>query len=211
MNGQLEARIARLCVLYEDMRIELRAVSAPSMPRLDVLDPEGRDEERQDVGKYRRHYFLRRSIGTLHEFAEGLRLLQDWPEFSAALSIAPDDLTVIWNSSVAFFESKESLIEKVRNDIGGHFGNDAATFAVANIDSKAFGKVELSYDEMGHCDARLHFAGSIAASAFVRHLPGSNLQEKLDGFINGVLVEGYGHAANAVHFLLVLYLWPRFS
>lgn len=35
----LDAYIARLCVLYEDLRIELFAISADSIPNLDVLDP----------------------------------------------------------------------------------------------------------------------------------------------------------------------------
>jgi hypothetical protein len=192
------------------MRIELLAVSARSMPRLDVLDPAQRNTEPGDVGKYRRHYFLRRSIGTLDEFAEGLRLLQERPDFSAVMATAPADLAAIWDSSIAFFESNESLIKKVRNDIGRHFGNSAATYAISKLDPKAMGKVELSYDDTGRCDPRLHFAGEIAASAFLRHLPGGSVQEKLDGFIRDVLVEGYKHAAQAVQVLLVLYLWPRF-
>jgi hypothetical protein len=78
----LDAHIARLAVLYEDLRVETSAIKAHSIPCLDVLDPE---HEHRDVpariGSYRSHYFLRRSIGTLSEFADGLRLLTECEEF----------------------------------------------------------------------------------------------------------------------------------
>jgi hypothetical protein len=55
----IDAFIARLCVLYEDLRIELFAISADSIPLLDVLDPAEENTEKQGRGKNRRYYFLR--------------------------------------------------------------------------------------------------------------------------------------------------------
>lgn len=70
-KDMLPAIVARLAVLYEDLRIELLAVSTLDIPVLDVTDKE-----------YRRNYFLRRSIATLWEFAEGFRQLNGCSEFS---------------------------------------------------------------------------------------------------------------------------------
>jgi hypothetical protein len=103
----VDAYIARLCVLYEDLRVELRAVSAPSIPLLDILDPADAHTEAQNVGAYRRHYFLRRSISTLYEFAEGLRLLGDCPEFATILATADQQTAALWDKGIAFFHSQE--------------------------------------------------------------------------------------------------------
>jgi len=71
------AYMARLAVLYEDLRIETSAIYLQSA-ELDITDE-----------KYRRNYFLRRSIGTLVEFAETIRLLEDCPEFQSLKSSYP--------------------------------------------------------------------------------------------------------------------------
>src|SRR6185295_17600985 len=63
-DTQISARIARVCVLYEDLRIEVLAMAEKRISRLD-----------QNGDRFRRLYFLRRSIASLFEFAEALRLL----------------------------------------------------------------------------------------------------------------------------------------
>jgi len=210
-NQLVDAHIARLCVLYEDLRIELKAVSAPSIPLLDVLDPSDAGTEPHSVGAYRRHYFLRRSVCTLFEFAEGLRLLGECSEFEPIMAGADTPIVSLWDKSVEFFRSRERFIQDVRNDVGGHFGSKAAIYAVPNIDPKAIGKIELRYDDDQRCEPRLHFVASIAGVAFLKHLEGATVKEKTEGFIRNVLLAGYHHATNSVQVLVVLHLWPRFG
>jgi hypothetical protein len=208
----IDAYIARLCVLYEDLRIEVFAIKASSIPELDVLDPAGENTDILAVGKYRKNYFLRRSVGTLKEFAEGLRLLDDNPEFKKLASSFDKDMETLWKISITFFDSKEELIKKIRNDIGGHFGSDAAIYAISNLLPDAIGTSEFIYDHHNvPRDPRLHFAGEIAATASLKHLSGANAEEKVAGFIKGLVVEAYRHAAQSVHVLVALYLWPRFG
>ncbi len=40
VQRQLNAKIARLCVLYEDLRVEVYGIAARSIPALDTLDLE---------------------------------------------------------------------------------------------------------------------------------------------------------------------------
>lgn len=208
----VDAYVARLCVLYEDLRIEILAINANNIPSLDVLDPAGENLEFKDVGKYRRNYFLRRSIGTLYEFAEGLRLLAACPDFAWVSAAFDDDTAAEWNAAIGFFHSKERLIQSVRNDIGGHFGSKAAIYAVPNLGTGTVCKIEIKYDvQNSPRPPELHFAGEIAASAFLRHLPGTSVDEQVGGFMTDVLVQGYRHATECVHVLVVLYLWPRFG
>jgi hypothetical protein len=209
----LDAHLARLCVLYEDLRIETFAISADSIAKLDVLDP--LDENSEDlarVGRYRRNYFLRRSIGTLFEFAEGLRLLNECPDFSLIKADFDAYVRGIWAEATDFFQQNEGLIKEIRNDIGGHFGLPAAQFAVENLNVDAVGKIEVILDEDRRPrDPRLHFAGEIAASAMCKRLPGHDLHEEMGDLIKNRVAEGYRQATMCVQALVALHLWPRFG
>src|SRR5262249_51580354 len=160
--------------LYEDLRIELFAIREDSIPGIDVLDPADENAESRDIGKYRRNYFLKRSVGTLYEFAEGLRLLNSCPDFAQIKSAFDDETKRSWDAASEFFNSEEVLVKRVRNDIGGHFGSKAAIYATAKLSPKAVGKIEFRVDPH---DARLNFAGDIAAAAFNRHLPGATAED----------------------------------
>ena len=63
-NLEFHAIIARLSVLFEDLRIEEYASRPEKLEELDI------------IGKsYRKMYFLRRSIATLVEFASAIEML----------------------------------------------------------------------------------------------------------------------------------------
>lgn len=191
----LNAYVARLTVLYEDLRIELIAVAQPSIPILDVTDE-----------RYRRHYFLRRSIATLVEFAETLRLLNECNEFQDIRSRFNPEITKYWDKALQFFAKHEALLKKVRNDIGGHFGEQAAIYATTHLDSAAVGKIEAEYLKTVH----LHFAGEIAAAATLRHLSGSTTEH---GFIRllRIVVTSFRHATRSTHCIVFCYLWEKFG
>jgi hypothetical protein len=66
-----DAKLVRACVLFEDLRVEIRGARERSLPALDILDPE--EENRLSpagTGQYRRFYFIRRSLATLRDFGE---------------------------------------------------------------------------------------------------------------------------------------------
>jgi len=190
----LSARMARLCVLYEDLRIELTAVAQKSIPLLEATDK-----------RYRQNYFLRRSIATLVEFAEGLRLLNKTPGFATIRNAFPTEVTERWNMGVSFFAKNEKFFLRIRNDIGGHFGEEAARFAVSNLDPEAVGKMEVRGRTI-----HLHFAGELAATAATRHLLGSNSEQKFKVLLTRC-VAGYKQATTCVHCLAVIHLWPKFG
>ena len=98
-----------MSVLYEDLRIETMAIAEDSIPALDVTDP-----------RYRRHYFLRRSIATLVEFAEALRLLNNCSDFNDVRSGFDMEVIEKWGEGITFFRENEAFLERIRNDTGGH-------------------------------------------------------------------------------------------
>src|SRR5487761_47777 len=194
-GSPLPACIARLAVLYEDLRIETLAVAETSMPVLDVTDE-----------RYRRNYFLRRSIATVVEFAETLRLLDGDVDFQTIRFGFNPEMAKSWAKALRFFAKHEALLQSVRNDIGGHFGQKAARYATANLASGVVGKIEAKYLRTVH----LHFAGEIAATATMRHLSGSTNTRKFL-YLLRVVKTSFRHATRCVHLIFFTYLYPRFG
>jgi len=189
--------IARLCVLFEDLRVEIQGIAADDLGSLD------------EVGfKLRQLYFLRRSICTLVEFAEALRLLQA----CTALSELREKLDAerSWVRAVRFFYKRELFLKQVRHDVGGHFGSQAARFAVENLLPSATGTIEVAFYSAKGGGAKLTFASEIAATALLRHLSGRTSEGKVRHLVR-LCVVAYRHAVRAVDCITVLYLWNRFG
>src|SRR5258708_3015412 len=119
----MHAWLARLCVLFEDLRIEVHCLYDESISASTQVD-----------ANVRRLYFLRRAVATLVEFAETLRLLDDNSEFRRLKGSFNASAFVQWSEAGAFLDSNESFLKQVRNDVGGHFGSAAALYAVDNFE-----------------------------------------------------------------------------
>jgi hypothetical protein len=206
-EADANARIARICVLFEDLRIELIGLDllAPS-----VIDSSAQDTHFDVAGyRLRRIYFLRRSIGTCCEFAEALRLLNETDAFQPILANFGQPAHAAWRESVQYFRDHERLWREIRNDVGGHFGEAAARFAVENFLNDAFGSLEIRWDDRSESgDCVLAFASEIAATGLLKRLPEPTLEGRTNGLFTRV-VDAYGQAIRAVHCLVREHLWPR--
>jgi len=194
----VQIQIARLCVLYEDLRIEFYALREDSLPNLDVTDP-----------RFRVNYFLRRAIATLVEFAEAVRLLSELDDFQQFVQSVDEPLRSYWSNGSSHFKSNERLLESIRNDIGGHFGSKAATYALENLSADAVGRMEFrgtGKEQTMH----LHFAGELVATAMLRHLEGDGVEDRFHQ-ITQVSLEGFRQATLCVQFVAIGYLWDRFG
>ena len=210
-NLDFDAKLARICVLFEDLRIEMCGFAERSLPALDILDPEKENwiSPRQ-TGWYRQFYFMRRSLATLLEFEEATRLIRQEIESDAGKHLTfdglADDARAKWEAGIQFFDTNEPRLRRIRNDIGGHFGHPAARNAIANLQSGSFGHIALLD---GGQEVRLQFAGEIAAAALLKHLPNGDVNE-FEAFLREWLSEWYRHAIDCVYILVREYLWERF-
>jgi hypothetical protein len=195
----LSAYIARLSVLYEDLRVESLAIREESISPFDNVTDR----------LYRKHYFFRRGIATLLEFAESLRLLDGCPDFYRIRSTFNAAALEDWAQAIQFFDKHECLIQRVRNDIGGHFGHPAAKFAVENLHPSVVGEIEIREVEKGLL-LHLHFPGEIAATASIRHFTKLTGERKFSRLAR-IVVVGSEYATKAFHTLVVTYLWQRFG
>ena len=196
--SEIDARVARVAVLYEDLRLENLAASEESIPKLDAS---GTD--------LRRFYFIRRSIGTVREFAEALEMLHQHAHFDEVKSRFDADARRMWDKSVRFFQRRDKDLRDIRNDFGGHFGYRPAWFAINHLHD---GPVIFEYAaDRGRQrgNVRFKFAGEIVAIGMRRHARADN---PVDHFrlMFRLALAGFGHAARCAQILAVYDLWPRF-
>jgi hypothetical protein len=198
------SRIAGLCVLFEDLRIEITGLF---LPRTDVDDVRGMIAG-FDIGGYklRQLYFLRRSIATCSEFAEAIRLLNESPGFRKLLSHFPADGQTTWRDSVRYFRNHERFWKDIRNDIGGHFGPKAAEFAVDSFLPDAGGAIELHLNHAGKGGVVLGFASEIAGTALLKHLPGENVEDQIAGLFKEAET-AFSHGVRAVECIVTNHIW----
>ena len=90
--------------------------------------------------RYRVHYFLRRSIATLVEFAEALRLLNACSDFVVVKSTFDDEVKRRWNDGIEFFAEQEEFLKPIRNDTGRTFRSQAALYAIEHLNPARSGK-----------------------------------------------------------------------
>ena len=154
----LHAHLVRLIVLYEDLRLELVGASEGEIELLDGT-----------TVNFRKQHFMRAAIGTTIEFAEEFRLLNESGDFQDIRSKFASVHLAEWRQAIDFFAEHEPAIEKIRNDIGGHFGYPAALYAVQNLNPNAVGWIKLELNYGNHTGKIWYeFAEEIAATAMER-------------------------------------------
>jgi hypothetical protein len=114
--------------------------------------------------------------------------------------------------SLRFFERHHQQIKALRNAVGGHFGDDAAALATRNLHPDATSKLEIIFHPSGKGGGpKLYYAGEIAATAFTKTLPGLKPSAEEIADTIQMIREAYSHATQAMHALIVLFLWDRFA
>lgn len=198
-ESNFEAIVARLAVLYEDLRIELFGIAEDSIPALEQLDV-----------RYRRIYFLRKSIGTLWEFAEAIGHLQRCPEFGVVSAEFTPEILAYWERAAGFFKRNKHRLKLIRNDTGGHFGLEAARYAALNFEPDAVMGIELTEPFTKRGRVFLNFSGEVVATAMLRHTIGVNREHQTTRLIKLARI-GYRQATRCVHCVAYCYLWEKFG
>jgi hypothetical protein len=197
-DKEMHALMAALCVLFEDLRIELSGQVEDNLLRMDECGKEGR-----------RFYFLRRSIATLYEFSEVIQELDGLEAFQRIKAGFDDEVGKHWSNSVRYFKGQHGYIARLRNNVGGHFGKSAAKVALANLMPDASGGLEVTFTDRGG-GAKLFFAHEIAATGALGQVPAASIQAKSKKLVRRALV-AYRKATWAVDCIAVAYLWDRFG
>jgi len=192
--------IARLSVLYEDLRLELEEL------RKVECKPE---EERTSADQYRVMYFLRRALSTLIEFRGGLTTVCLTREFKTTSLSAIDERYIA--DADQYLQAHWAKLKDLRNEFGGHVKLPGVQFATQHF-SDAVGSVTWNQSSEGwsmwlECD----FAGHVVAGAISSKLTaGTDVRAELCTAL-GVLSEGFRRAQAAMVALVHTFLWERFG
>jgi hypothetical protein len=193
-DEELDACVARICVLFEDLRLE--------------LDEAGLSETTAP----RRNYFVRRSIATLREFTEGLLRLNGLSGFQRVLQRLDTSHRGEWNSSIARLGELKDRINRERNHYGGHFSHNAALSAVRRLEYGGSNALEIYWvTAKNTAGPRFHFAHEIANLAL---LSGNTTGESTRDYFTGLLeiaFDGYKQASICTNIVAAKYLAPRFG
>jgi hypothetical protein len=205
-DREFAIRAARLCVLYEDLRIEYQGARSDDLKPLDELS-----------AMYRRFYFFRRSLVTLDEFGSALNRLNEIKSWKKYVEQHPDEqLRRRWREAVTFFQTNKKRFGPIRDDIGGHYLESAAKYSVNNLTPGSTGKMVVNLDyEKGIASAELHFSTELVANVVRRTM--TNQDPSLDELhvflseIFGMVTTGWQRAVDAVNIVIVKYLLLRFE
>jgi len=193
-DSDFDVCLARLSVLYEDLRFELMTASRT-------------DDDAE------RTYFIRRSVGTLREFVECLEWLNGLAEFAAVKRGFNKFQRGEWNSALAFLSQEKKRIYDERNAFGGHFSHGAAKAAIRHSDRSAGYSLEIQWVSGGHTpqSARLRYAETLSTLALVsqKH-DGDNVRDYTQNMLD-MFMRANEKAIACVNILVDHVLGPRFG
>ncbi len=141
-DDQFAAILARLCILREDLFLEVQGIVKDPIKHLDA-----------NSAKWRHGYFFRNSVKTLNEIASAIQVLRSNQEFKRALSREPDARQKFFHRFSKDIEQAQELLKHVRNSLGGHIKQSAVERALKSVDYGLNGKLErgTNYQDTHYC------------------------------------------------------------
>ncbi len=184
--------MARICILWEDFITEATGGASESIPEMDGNSPQ-----------WRRFFFLRNSIGTIHEIGMALQHLSCRPEFKFALSRQPRDKQISFKKACKELVARKKLIKDLRNKIaGGHVKQEAVAEGLKQMDAEIHGMLQAGKD---YRDIRFKFAHRLALETMFPGKTDRDSEKELESFIK--LIEGaVHHSLKMIEFVFSIYV-----
>lgn len=193
----MHVQFARLAVLYEDMQIEFAGADEERIAALERTDR-----------NTRRFYFVRRTLATLVEIDGAMHKLSMNPDFKRVRREMTKTERKGWDAAVKFFAKKHDFLNDWRNDIGGHFSDQAAEFAISDIHEDTVGAIEV-YRRGAGADVKMPFAYELVAVAMTKGRGEKSEKEFLNEAFE-FMKDAVKHAVNAIQIVTSVYLFDRF-
>jgi hypothetical protein len=157
--------VVRLCVLREDLLLELYGIANERIDRLD-------DNE----AFYRRTYFWRNSFRTLEEVRKVLERLNVQGEFCDALSKEPESVQKAFHKlGEDLKQASRDFLKDLRNAVGGHLDENRVQLALDTMDPAHEGFLVIG-ERLGTTHYR--FASDILWSVLLQDVPEEQRDEK---------------------------------
>lgn len=164
-DDQLAEEVARLCVLREDLALEMSGFYSENLGELDG-----------NSDAWRRAYFFRNLVRTIREIAIGFNRLAMNPEFKDILARAPLARQNEFKKAMSEMNSAHPVIKQIRDSVGGHVLNAEMRKALAGMHFERFGFIEV-----GESNGKTHyqFAGELVGEILMAGVPEEQRMVKL--------------------------------
>jgi hypothetical protein len=166
-DNPVAAAVARLCVLREDLFIELHGIIEERFEHLDA-----------NLSEFRRLYFWRNSLRTLKEIRDSLNQVNAEKRFRDALASETEGTRVAFKSlKKELNKTSEDMLVELRNTIGAHLDRGAMQDALNDMDPRREGLIEL-----GEIRGKIHykFAGELLIAILLRNVPDDQQEQKFE-------------------------------
>ncbi len=158
---------AMLCVLREDLLLELYGITNEEIERLDDNHP-----------AYRRTYFWRNSLRTLEEIQKVLTRLSFQGEFADAMAQEPEDVrTAFAQLKAGLNTAHREFLKDLRDTLGGHLSEKSIQTALDTMDPQ-----HEAFFEAGETVGKTHykFAVDLLWAPLLNELPEGERLEKAE-------------------------------
>lgn len=176
-NDPTATSIARLCVLREDLFLEIKGMDDEPIPSLDECSED-----------WRSIYFFRNSIRTLLEIRSAIETLKLNKPFVRALSRQPPALNKALMDLSRLLNTVHSLIKKLRNEVAGHLPHEAIDEALHRIAPDTNCLLQ-----MGNKSKEIHykFALEFVGATMLRHVEFVEAEKEWHKILKSALQTGF--------------------
>lgn len=190
-NDPIATSIARLCVLREDLYLELRGTVDEPIPPLDECSAD-----------WREIHFFRNSVRTLLEIRSAIETLKkSETDFASVLSLQPAPLNGALQDLSDALEEAHTIIKKLRNEVGGHLSHQALGEALQRIAPETSCLLQ-----MGDKAKEIHykFALEFIGATMLRHVEFVEAENEWEDILSKTYALGF-KAISSIDMLFVAY------
>jgi hypothetical protein len=199
-KSEMYNRIARICVLYEDLRIETGKLFGFSK----AFKNDG-----EVMNTFEVLYYIRRSTASLSEYRGALNQLCNDQEFKNQLNSLKKMFADHITEAYEYLEDNQKIIKNLRDSFGGHFLSRYVQHATENFPAEAIGKIEWISDPVNPWSLNIDLAANIITSGLGHALQSKeDLLEKFQSTV-AIISTAYRQVQHATYALVYCFLWNR--
>jgi hypothetical protein len=165
-DDPLAATVARLCILREDLFLEMLGMETSEIEALD-----------RNTHKWRQLYFLRNSIRTLFEIRSAIETLQRNRKFRELLKVQPQEQRNEFQRLLREFTKAHGLLKDIRDSTGGHVPQARVQAA---LNEMSFDREDLLEVGQKSIDTHYRFVGELLVAILLIGVPEREQKGKID-------------------------------